>query len=156
MNEKSPIIGILRDITVAFVAISFVAVSCTSAYDYESYYYEMGYYDGYSDCMCYEDSGKAGQDSTKLTGSVLQRYTGTFVLQGYQNQTFNISKKNDRLFMTVQDTAPTAIIPDTDTTFFEYPFFMSTYEFELNPHSLQYDLTLNLCNGLKLKAIRIK
>lgn len=125
-----------------------------SLYEYGLYYYELGYYDKSCENPSYAKSEKTDQDTITLSSKILQRYVGTFFIQGDRSQSLTVSLKDNRLSMVVQNAATISFFSNTETTFFDS--LNIKYEFSLNPQTKKYDLTIITSGGLKIEVERIR
>ncbi len=136
-------------ITISFALFGFTWIYNLCSYEYAAYYYSEGFYQNSPD-----DTSYGKQKIIRLQDTILQRYTGIFVLDTDSSQRIVISLKNNRLSI-ANNNWNKIILPGSETLFFENSEVQNSYNFVLNPKTKSYDLIIT-CAGIKFKMRKLQ
>lgn len=136
-------------ITISFALFGFTWIYNLCSYEYAAYYYSEGFYQNSPD-----DTSYGKQKIIRLQDTILQRYTGIFVLDTDSSQRIVISLKNNRLSI-ANNNWNKIILPGSETLFFENSEVQNSYNFVLNSKTKSYDLIIT-CAGIKFKMRKLQ
>jgi CubicO group peptidase (beta-lactamase class C family) len=102
----------------------------------------------------YEIPHRIDRVAIALSPEILQRYTGKFALLADLNETFEIRMEEGHLLLVDDADETSALLPDSETTFFDDAHSMDGFNFALNPQTGQYDLVV-VSTGMQLKTRKL-
>lgn len=143
------IMAFFKFITISFFLFGFTWIYNLCSYEYAVYYYSEGF-----DQNSLYDTSCRKQKTIRLQDSIMQRYTGIFVLDTDPSQWIVISLKNNRLYIENNDWNK-IILPGSETLFFENSEVQNSYNFVLNPKTKTYELIIS-CAGIKFKMRKLQ
>lgn len=149
LMKRWSIMAFFKFITISFALFGFTWIYNLCSYEYAAYYYNEGFYQNSPN-----DASYGRQKTIRLQDTILQRYTGIFVLDTDSSQRIVISLKNNRLFIANNDWNK-IILPGSETLFFENSEVQNSYNFVLNPKTKSYDLIIT-CAGIKFKMRKLQ
>jgi hypothetical protein len=152
LMKRWSIMTFFKFITVSFALFGFTWVYNLCSYEYAAYYYSEGFYQNYPDNNSYVSHGK--QKIIRLQDTILQRYTGIFVLHTDPSQHIVVLLKNNQLSIS-NNNWNRIILPGSETLFFENSEVQNSYNFVLNPKTKSYDLIIT-CAGIKFKMRKLQ